>query len=55
MTKKELIQLRKLAEHCRVLLLDPLRQSERVFRGDMRAIVAACAEVEKARTSWKSE
>lgn len=47
MESKDRIKLRGLANACVARLADPLKQSVIIFRGDMRAIVAANRELDR--------
>ena len=49
MTAKDLEKLSGLSTNCESLLRDMSRQSETIYRGDMRAIVAAYKEITKAQ------
>lgn len=53
MTTKERKRFAELAAGCAVYLNDPLRQSGHIFRGDMRAIVAALKLIQKCEGRGK--
>jgi hypothetical protein len=46
-TAKEREHLTKLVSSCEAVLAHPIRQSINIFRGDMRAIVAASREIQR--------
>lgn len=49
MNRKAFERLSKLAEKCAAALKEPRRQSERIWRGDMWAVIAAHHDIQKQR------